>query len=159
MAASFPAHHSQSPTAADASAVRGAADAGAEAAAERGDAALTAALIHALGSIGGASSRRLGGLRGLFHPAAGEVPFGVVSRGGVFFKTGPDTVTKYIARGMRPLRLAGDRQPLRDYWRVPPDVLENPDLLPLWATRAIDAARQFGRRRPAKLKRRRRGAG
>ena len=127
-------------------------------AAER-DAPLTAALLRALASIGCVSARRLGGLRGLFHTAAGDTPFGIVSRGEIFFKAGPDAVTKYIARGMRPLRLSGERQPLSGYWRVPPDVLDSADLVALWATRAVDAARQFGRRRPAKLKRRRRSGG
>jgi TfoX/Sxy family transcriptional regulator of competence genes len=126
---------------------------------DEGDARLTAALLAGLAPVGDVTARRLGGLRGLFHPAAGDTPFGIVSRGEVFFKAGPDAVTKYIARGMRPLRLAGERQPLRGYWKVPPDVLESADLLALWATRAVDAARQFGRRRPAKPKRRRRGRG
>jgi hypothetical protein len=58
---------------------------------------------------------------------------------------------------MRALRLAGRAQPLRGYWRVPPEVLEDPGLLASWATRAVDAARLFGRRRPAKLKRKRPG--
>jgi TfoX/Sxy family transcriptional regulator of competence genes len=125
--------------------------------ADANDAHLTVALLRALQPIGGATIRRLGGLRGLFHVAAGDVPFGVISRGEVFFKAGPDAVTKYIASGMRPLRLAGGRMPLRGYWRVPPDVLEDAGLLALWATRAVDVARQFGRRRPARLKRKPRG--
>ena len=126
-------------------------------AADARDAGLTAALLEALAPVGEVSARRLGGLRGLFHPAAGDTPFGIVSRGEVFFKAGPDAVTKYIARGMRPLRLSGEGQPLRGYWHVPPDVLDSADGVALWAARAVDAARQFGRRRPAKLKRRRRG--
>ena len=117
---------------------------------------LTAAVLDALHSLGGVSARPLGRLRGLFHLASGDVPFGVVCRGHVFFKTGPDTVTRYIARSMRPLRLDSARQPLRGYWRVPPEVLDDPRELSAWATRAVDAARQFGRRRPAKLKRPRR---
>ena len=128
-------------------------------AADERDARLTAALLEALAPVGDISARRLGGLRGLFHPAAGDAPFGIVSRGEVFFKAGPDAVTKYIARGMRPLRLPGERQPLSGYWQVPPDVLDSADGVVLWAARAVDAARQFGRRRPAKLKRRRRGGG
>jgi TfoX/Sxy family transcriptional regulator of competence genes len=126
---------------------------------DKRDARLTAALLRALAPAGEVSVRRLGGLRGLFHPAAGDTPFGIVSRGEVFFKAGPDAVTKYIARGMRPLRLSGERQPLSGYWQVPPDVLDSADTVVLWAARAVDAARQFGRRRRAKLKRRMRGGG
>ena len=116
-------------------------------------------VLGAAGPLGGGTVRRLGRLRGVFHPAAGDAPFAVLARGDVFFKTGPDTVTQYIAASMRPLRTVGRGNPLPGYWRVPPHVLDDPALLALWATRAVDAARQFGGRRPPKLKRPRRTPG
>ena len=122
------------------------------------DASLAADVLRTLRPLGGVAVARVGRLRGLFHPpSCGDVPFGLVHRGAVFFKTGPETVTKYLARAARPFPRLGVRQPLRDYWRVPPDVLEDPELLLTWAAWAIDAARRFGKRRPAKLRRRRAG--
>jgi hypothetical protein len=73
----------------------------------------------------------------------------------LYFKTGPDTVTKYIARGTRPLR-SDPRQPLRGFHAVPADVLADDALLAAWAASAVAAAAQFGRRRPRPLRRPRR---
>ena len=119
------------------------------------DARLVGDVLRALHGLGGVTTRRLGRHRGLFYPATGDVPFGVVSGGGVFFRAGPEVVTKYIARAMRPFRTSDPRQPLRGFWAVPRDVTEDGKLLALWATWAVDAARRYGRRRPAKPKRRR----
>ena len=91
---------------------------------ELADAALAARLLAALAPTGAVTCRRLGALRAMFHPASGtDAPFGFVLRAEAYFKAGPDTVTKFIARGMSPYRPADVRQPLRGYWRVPPDVL------------------------------------
>lgn len=111
------------------------------------DAVLTARLSCAFGMAGAITCRRIGPVRALFHRDAGpDTPVGLVSRGAAFLKAGPDSVTRYIAQGMWPYRGNDVRQPLRGYWRVPPDVLEDEPLLADWAARAIDAARQFGRR-------------
>ena len=115
--------------------------------ADSADALLAARLASAFHAPGAISCRRFGALRALFHGnAAADVPVGLVCRGAAYLKAGPDTVTKYIARGMWPYRGDDVRQPLRGYWRVPPDVLADERLLAEWAERAVDAARQFGRR-------------
>jgi TfoX/Sxy family transcriptional regulator of competence genes len=111
------------------------------------DALLSAQLSSAFGAPGAITWRRFGALRALFHCDTGpDVPVGLVSHGVTYLKAGPDTVTKYIARGMWPYRGGEVRQPLRGYWRVPPDVLADGTLLAEWAARAVDAARQFGSR-------------
>jgi len=121
----------------------------ADAAADRelADAVLTARLLCDLGPLGGVTCRRIGGLRALYHPDCGaDAPFGLLRGGEVFLKAGPDTVTKYIARGMWAFRSLQSRPPLRGYWRVPPEVLDDPSDVRRWAAWAIDAARQFGPR-------------
>ena len=118
--------------------------------AELADLRLTARLLRAHGEPSGITCRRLGRLRGLFHPAAGgagaDVPFGFVLQGEAYFKAGPEHVTKYIARGMSPFVPADARHPLRGYWRVPPDVLDDEPTLRQWAAWAVDAAGRFGKR-------------
>lgn len=110
----------------------------------------------ALQGLGRISVRRLGATYALSHEALPpDVPVGVVFGGALFLKAGPETVTRYIARGMRPFR-PGPRQPLRGYWRVPIEVLAEPQQLRAWADAALDAARRFGRRRRAPRRRRRR---
>ena len=119
------------------------------------DARLAALLVACLRPLGGVHARPLGASHGIFHAAVlPDVPLGVVWGGGVYFKAGPDGVTRYIARGMRPLR-PGPRQPLAGYWRVPDDVVAEPAALCAWAGHALDAALRFGKRRRTARRRRR----
>ena len=111
------------------------------------DAQLARYVADVLGAAGGVQVRRLGALRCVFNTAASaDSPVALVFRGEAYFKAGPDCVTRYLARGMRPFR-PGPRQPLRGYWRVPPDVLAEAAELAAWAAWALDAARRFGKRR------------
>jgi len=108
--------------------------------------------------LAGVRVRRLGRIPALFHASASpDTPFAVLPHGELFFKTGPDTVTKYIARGMRPFH-SEPRQALRGYFAVPPEVIADAWLLFEWAVAAVAAAAQFGRGRPRPLRRRRRSA-
>lgn len=119
------------------------------------DARLAALVVACLRHLGGVQARPLGASHGIFHAAVRpDTPVGVVSRGQVYFKAGPDSVTRYIARGMRPLR-PGPRQPLAGYWRVPDDVVANPATLCNWAEHALDAALRFGKRRRTARRRKR----
>ena len=123
-----------------------------------GDARLAAMVVACLRPLGGVNARPLGAAHGIFHPAVRpDTPVGVVCCGGVYFKAGPDAVTRYLARGMRPLR-PGPRQPLAGYWRVPDDVVANSGVLCEWARRALDAAIRFGKRRRTPRRRRTRSA-
>ena len=116
------------------------------------------ALYVAKCSGAGASVRGLGALHAVFLVSLPpDVPVCVVCWAEVYFKVGPESVTKYLARGMRPFR-PGPRQPLRGYWRVPPEVLADRDVAAEWAARAADTARRYGRRRRTALRRRGRGA-
>ena len=119
------------------------------------DSRLALYLAQCLAPIGGVSVRRVGLPYGLFRPGIGpDTPVALVYRWEVYLKAGPDTVTRFIAAGMRPFR-PGPRQPLRGYWRVPPDVLADAPTWCAWAAEAADAALRFGRRRPAPRRRKR----
>ena len=111
------------------------------------DGRLALYVVDRLRSLGSVSVRRLGALYGLFHDGGTpDAPIGIVSGAELYLKAGPDAVTRYIASGMRPFR-PGPRQPLRGYWRVPQEVLADPQALCAWAAAAVDASRRFGRRR------------
>lgn len=119
-----------------------------------GDAGVMRRLAEALGGRD-VNPRRVGALLGVFHAALRpDTPVGFVHRGEAYLKAGPEAVTRYIAWGMRPFR-PGPRQPLRGYWRVPPEVLADAVELRRWVALALDAARRYGRRpRPARRRKR-----
>ena len=58
--------------------------------------------------------------------------FGIIADGGVFFKTNPATVKKYKERGMEPFKPSA-KQTLKNYYEVPPEILEDEELLADWA--------------------------
>ena len=111
--------------------------------------------LRGLPGLGPVTARRSGDTLGLF---AGTVaaPFGLIFLSELYLKASPDTVTKYLACGMRPYR-PGPRQTLRGYWSVPGDVLNDPGRLFAWTLWAVADARRWGRLRRPKPRRRRSG--
>ncbi len=79
---------------------------------------------------------RARGMFGGFGLYAGTTFFGVVSGGRVYFKTTDETRGDYQARGMEPFR-PSEKQTLKRYYEVPPEVLEDAELLVEWARRAL----------------------
>lgn len=63
--------------------------------------------------------------------------FGLIYKGRLYFKTDASTAPTYRDRGMRPFR-PNAKQTLKNYYEVPPDVIEDPDQLAAWAQRAVD---------------------
>jgi DNA transformation protein len=78
------------------------------------------------------------GAHGLY---CGDKFFGILDEGRLFFKTDARSQTDYIARGMEPFtyQMKGKVMTM-GYHEVPPDVLEQPQELTLWARRAIQIA-------------------
>jgi DNA transformation protein len=74
--------------------------------------------------------------------------FGILDEGRLFFKTDARTQADYTARGMEPFtyEMKGKTMTMA-YHEVPPDVLEQPHELTVWARRAIQiaAAKSKGR--------------
>ncbi len=79
----------------------------------------------------------------------GEKFFGIVDEGRLFFKTDGRTQGDYSARGMGPFtyKMKGKVMTMA-YHEVPPDVLEQPQELVLWARRAIQLAVAKPKKRP-----------
>ena len=88
---------------------------------------------HVLDQLGGGvDCRAMFGGHGLYRGAAF---FGILFKGRFYLRTSPRTRKEFVDRGMKPFR-PNARQTLKSYYEVPPDVLENRDLLRRWAERA-----------------------
>ncbi len=69
---------------------------------------------------------------GLYHH---DIFFGILHKGRLYFKTDDQTRPAYEENEMQPFR-PSDKQTLKNYYEVPPDILENKDDLILWAHQA-----------------------
>jgi len=78
------------------------------------------------------SARSMFGAHGLY---LGDKFFGIISRGRLYFKTNEKTRQGYIERGMGPF-VASKKQILKNYYEVPPEIIENPNELKSWAEEA-----------------------
>lgn len=67
----------------------------------------------------------------------GDVFFGIVFKGRLFFRTGPLSRKEYVARGMKPFKPSA-RMTSKTYYEVPADILEDRDALRVWALRAAE---------------------
>jgi len=77
--------------------------------------------------------RRMFGGYGVY---AGSQFFAILLAGRLYFKTDSQSRAQYTERGMEALRATAE-QVLTNYYEVPPDVVEDPELLVSWARRAI----------------------
>ena len=88
-----------------------------------------------LRGLGDISSRPLFGGYGIYWK---DVIFGILFRGRLYLKVDEESKGDYLARGMGPFR-PNERQTLKSYYEVPPDVLADPEALLSWAREAIRA--------------------
>jgi DNA transformation protein len=104
-------------------------------------------VLEQLAALGNVEARRMFGGRGLY---CNGVFFGLIARDDVLYlRAAAGNVADYDARGMPAFRPFPDRPQVGGRYReVPPDVLEEAELLIEWARRALDAAgAERGRRR------------
>lgn len=66
----------------------------------------------------------------------GDVFFGIIHRGRLYFKTDAQTRSPYLEAGMKPFR-PNAKQTLKSYYEVPVDVIEDTDQLAAWARKAF----------------------
>ena len=69
-----------------------------------------------------------------------EIFFGILYKGRLYFKTNAQTRPAYEEHGMKPFRYS-DKQTLKNYYEVPPDILENEEELVIWGQKAAQFAR------------------
>jgi len=84
---------------------------------------------------------------------AAELFFALLDDDTLYFKVDDATRPQFADRGMSPFRPYGEDGEVMQYYEVPADVLEDPEMLGAWVKAAIAAARRAKGRRS-----RRRGA-
>ncbi len=65
----------------------------------------------------------------------GEVFFGIIHKGRLYFKTDEQTRPIFAAKGMKPFQFNG-KQTLKSYYEVPIEVIEDNEQLVDWAKKA-----------------------
>jgi DNA transformation protein len=92
-------------------------------------------VLDQLAELHGISCRAMFGGYGLYQ---GEVFFGIIHKGRLYFKTSATTRLGYKASGMKPFR-PNPRQTLKSYYELPVDVIEDQEQITAWARRSIRA--------------------
>lgn len=101
------------------------------------DAEFTAFVLDQLAGLGAFESKKQFGGTALMKDGAA---FAKVKHGALWFKVDPGNVDDFIARGMPQYTYGKDNSRSLNFYRAPDEVLDDPDLLLQWATRACDAA-------------------
>ena len=103
-------------------------------------------VLDQLQTLGTVRARAMFGGHGLYR---GQAFFGILHQGRLYFRTDDHTRPDYCARGMQPFQ-PNARQTLASYYEVPADVLDDPDLLAVWARAALSVQAQpkRGKQRP-----------
>ena len=95
-------------------------------------------VVEQLAGLGAVTVRRMFGGAGLYHDG---LFFGVLDDDEVFFRVDDATRPRYEARGARPFAPMANEAPMRGYYQVPPEILEDRQALVAWASDAVTAAR------------------
>jgi DNA transformation protein len=95
-------------------------------------------LLDRLATLGEVTSRPLFGGHGLYRE---ETIFGIIFVGKLYLKVDERSRADFESRGMGPFR-PNDRQTLKSYYEVPPDVLADHNALLSWAREAIRAGQE-----------------
>ncbi|MBC7542700.1 MAG: TfoX/Sxy family protein [Candidatus Sericytochromatia bacterium] len=85
--------------------------------------------------------RRMFGGHGIYH---GDLMFALVGDNIVYVKTDDISRSDFLAAGLPqfPSSCTGGEQPALAYFAIPPEALEDPDVLKLWAIKGYEAARR-----------------
>lgn len=62
--------------------------------------------------------------------------FGIIANGSVYFKADATTVNAYKDKGMGPFKPSA-KQTLKNYYEVPPEILEDEQQLANWALKSL----------------------
>jgi DNA transformation protein and related proteins len=78
----------------------------------------------------------------------GELFFALIDNDTLYFKVDESNRPDFEARGMGPFQPCGPEGETMGYYRVPEDLLEDPEVLGQWAEKAINVARRAKGRSP-----------
>ena len=95
-------------------------------------------MLDLLSHVDGVSARSMFGGFGLYK---GGVMFALIADDGLYYKVGPNNQSDFGEAGSEPFTYSGKSKPVQmSYWRVPEEVLEDPDDLRDWTLKSYDAA-------------------
>jgi DNA transformation protein len=89
--------------------------------------------------VQGVRGRNMFGGVGIY---GGEFFFALIADDTLYFKADESNRPEFEARGMDPFRPYGEDGEVMQYYRVPDDLLEDPEELGQWAQKAIVVARR-----------------
>jgi DNA transformation protein and related proteins len=92
-------------------------------------------ILDRLAALGDISARAMFGAHGLYWRG---VIFAIAHEERLYLKVDERSRPAFEARGMEPFR-PNERQTLRSYYEVPPDIVTDPEALLSWAGEAIRA--------------------
>ena len=95
-------------------------------------------VLHRLSALGEVSLRPLFGGHGVYW---GDTIFAIVFGGKLYLKVDERSKDDFVSRDMGPFR-PNERQTLKSYYEVPPDVLADPEALLSWAGEAIRSGQE-----------------
>jgi DNA transformation protein len=90
-------------------------------------------------SVHGIRARTMFGGVGIY---GGEFFFALIADDTLYFKVDESNRPDFETRGMGPFRPYGEDGEVMQYYRVPDDLLEDPEMLGQWAGKAIVVARR-----------------
>ena len=95
-------------------------------------------VLDQLSALPDVRAKAMFGAHGIY---SGETFFGILDEGRLFFKTDTASQADYTARSMGPFTYESRGKVLTmSYHEVPPEILEQPPELVIWARRAIQVA-------------------
>ena len=95
-------------------------------------------MLDLLSHVEGVSARSMFGGFGLYK---GGVMFALIADDGMYYKVGSNNQSDFEEAGSEPFTYSGKSKPVQmSYWRMPENVLEDPDDLRDWTLKAYDAA-------------------
>ena len=80
---------------------------------------------------------------------SGDLFFALIDDDTLYFKVDDSTRPDFQSRNMTPFRPYGPEGEVMQYYCVPPELLDDVDLLGEWAQKAVEVARR-ARRRPSR---------
>jgi DNA transformation protein len=94
-------------------------------------------VLDQLYSWGGVTARKMFGGAGLYRD--GKM-FGLVAEDVAYLKADDSNRDDFLRAGSEPFKPYEDKSAVMPYYEVPPDVLDEPDLLVEWARRSLEVA-------------------
>jgi DNA transformation protein len=100
-------------------------------------------VLDQLANVGPVQSRHMFGGAGLYLHG---VFFALIAEDVLYLKVDDSNRRDYEAAGMSPFQPSPGKPTVMQYYEVPPEVLENTDMLRDWAQKALNVARRARRK-------------